>query len=108
MSLTEFKLDSPGSVLPEAVYAKEAGGPRIDRWRLANGLSDGVEVVALNNGRLSVYVLPTRGMGIQSASDSTTTPPTRVEWKSPVEGPVHPQFVNIESCLLYTSPSPRD
>src|SRR5436190_9482660 len=97
MSLTQFKLDSPGSARPDSVYATKEGGPRSDRWRLSNGLSDGVEVVALNNGRLSVHVLPTRGMGIQYASDATTTPPTRVEWKSPVEGPVHPQFVNIES-----------
>jgi galactose mutarotase-like enzyme len=98
MPLTQFKLDSPGTAHPSTVYATNPdAGPRIDRWRMSNGASDGVEVVALDNGRLSVHVLPTRGMGIQYASDRSTAPETRVEWKSPVEGPVHPKFVNIES-----------
>ncbi|MEJ7595915.1 MAG: hypothetical protein WKF77_30760 [Planctomycetaceae bacterium] len=30
--------------------------------RLAGGLSDGVDVVTLDNGRLSLDILPTRGM----------------------------------------------
>lgn len=97
MSLTPFNLNSPGSTKPETVIAIPQSTPRIDRWRLSDGTSDGVEVVALDNGHLSVHVLPTRGMGIQRAGDRTTTPGTWVEWKSPVQGPVHPKFVNIES-----------
>jgi len=98
MSLAKFNLDAPGACRPETIYlTKPQGGPRIERWRLCDGPSDGVEVVALDNGMLSVHVLPTRGMGIQHASDQTTSPATPVEWKSPVEGPVHPKFVNLES-----------
>ena len=58
--------------------------------RLAGGLSDGVDVVTLDNGRLSLDILPTRGMGIwRSQIDGIP-----VKWDSPVERPVHPAFVD--------------
>lgn len=57
--------------------------------RLAGGLSDGVDVVTLNNGRLSLDILPTRGMGIWRGMIDGIP----VKWDSPVERPVHPTFV---------------
>ncbi len=58
--------------------------------RLAGGLSDGVDVVTLDNGRLSLDILPTRGMGVwRGVIDGIP-----VKWDSPVERPVHPAFVD--------------
>ena len=58
--------------------------------RLVGGLSDGVDVVTLNNGRMSLEILPTRGMGVwRGLVDGIP-----VKWDSPVERPVHPAFVD--------------
>ena len=63
------------------------------RWRtLRGGVSDGVSVVELNSGGLSLSVLPTRGMGIWKGRFHDLP----LEWKSPVERPVHPAFVNLQ------------
>ncbi|MCX7395835.1 MAG: aldose 1-epimerase family protein [Planctomycetales bacterium] len=62
-------------------------------WKtLRGGLSDGVEVIELNNGSLSLSVLPTRGMGIWKGRFHELP----LEWKSPVERPVHPHYVNLQ------------
>ena len=61
--------------------------------RLNSGPSDGVEVVTLTNKSVSVRICPTRGMGILDA----TFDGVRVGWDSPVNGPVHPALVNLES-----------
>lgn len=58
--------------------------------RLAGGLSDGVDVVTLDNGRLSLDILPTRGMGVWRGMMNGVP----VKWDSPVERPVHPAFVD--------------
>ncbi|MDH5795264.1 MAG: aldose 1-epimerase family protein, partial [Candidatus Bathyarchaeota archaeon] len=39
-------------------------GWSIEKRRLSGGLSDGVDAVEVNNGKLSFVVVPTRGMGI--------------------------------------------
>lgn len=58
--------------------------------RLAGGLSDGVDVVTLDNGRLSLDILPTRGMGIWRGMIDGIP----LKWDSPVERPVHPAYVD--------------
>lgn len=63
------------------------------RWQtLRGGVSEGVSVVELNSGGLSLTVLPTRGMGIWRGRFHDLP----LEWKSPVERPVHPAFVNLQ------------
>ena len=54
------------------------------------GLSDGVDVVTLNNGRLSLQLLPTRGMGVWKGELDGVP----LKWNSPVERPVNPAFVD--------------
>ncbi len=68
-----------------------AQGYRIHKQRLQGGLSDGVDVVHVDNGTLSFDVLPTRGMGLWKASLGGES----VGWNSPVRGPVHPAFVPL-------------
>lgn len=69
-----------------------------DDWSISlgsfwTGLSAGVEVIEICNGPLSVYVLPTRGMGIWNAQYNDL----HLGWNSPIRNPVHPRFVNLQS-----------
>ena len=69
----------------------ELGCPAtIQKRTLHGGLQDGVDLVEIDNGALSVSVLPTRGMGIWRAQCGDLP----LTWQSPVTGPVHPKFVN--------------
>ena len=71
-----------------------AGTP--DGWSvtkkiLRGGLSDGVEIVEVNNGKLSFGVLLTRGMSLTTAKIGNQS----FGWESPVQGPVHPKYVPL-------------
>ena len=68
-----------------------SGGWSVKKYTLHGGVSDGVDVVEVNNGRLSVSILPTRGMGLWRG----TCDGLELGWKSPVELPVHPAFVDL-------------
>jgi hypothetical protein len=58
---------------------------------LRGGLRDGVDVIEVHNGALSFTVLPTRGMGLWRGAYRGQF----LGWRSPVRGPVHPQFVSL-------------
>ena len=74
-------------------------GPRLEgsaNWSIAKrtlrgGVSDGVDVVSIDNGAFAVEVLPTRGMGLWRGKYRGT----RLGWTSPARHPVHPAFVNL-------------
>lgn len=63
----------------------------ITKRTLRGGPSDGIDVVELNNGSLSVSILPTRGMGIWKGRYRDL----ELGWQSPVRLPVHPSLVNL-------------
>jgi hypothetical protein len=65
----------------------------VAKRRLRGGRQEGVDVITLSSGRLSLTVVPTRGMGILRA----TFGDLQLGWESPVREIVHPQFVNLES-----------
>jgi len=73
------------------VLTGAAGACRATKRTLHGGLREGVEIVELDNGRLRLVVLPTRGMGIWRVDCNRL----RLGWSSPVRGPVHPAFVNL-------------
>lgn len=56
---------------------------------LRGGARDGVDVVEIDNGRLQLTVVPTRGLGLWRGRCDDV----ELGWKSPVHGPVHPRFV---------------
>ena len=56
-----------------------------------SGLASGVEMVTIDNGKLKIHVLPTRGMSIWKAYYGDEA----IDWKSPVRGPVHPNYVPL-------------
>jgi galactose mutarotase-like enzyme len=68
---------------------------RVVQSVLQGGLAEGVTQIAIDNGRLQIDVLPTRGMGIWRVAPKNDAELPTVGWKSPVRGPVHPAFVNL-------------
>jgi len=55
------------------------------------GLADGVSSLRVDNGAFSFEILLTRGLSIWQAAYKDTP----LGWQAPVQGPVHPSFVNI-------------
>lgn len=80
-----------------ADFGRAVGEFSIERRKLHGGLTDGVETLKVDNGKFSFVVVPTRGMGIWKAWLGHH----EFGWKSPVHGPVHPQFVPVtDPCGL--------
>lgn len=72
--------------------AAGTGAWQVTQRTLQGGLSQGVDIIEVYNGRMRLLILPTRGMGVwrAEASDGQT-----LGWDSPVRGPVHPSYVPI-------------
>ncbi len=68
-----------------------AKGYSVRKRTLSGGLRNGVNVVEVDNGALKFTILPDRGMGLWRASMGDL----QLGWKSPVQGPVSPQYVNL-------------
>lgn len=64
----------------------------VNSYTLRGGLQEGVQVVEINNGKLSFAVLPTRGMGIWKGQCGEVA----LGWDSPVKDPVNPAFINLQ------------
>jgi hypothetical protein len=58
---------------------------------LRGGLRDGVDLIEVHNGALSFCILPTRGMGLWRGDYRGQA----LGWRSPVQGPVHPKYVQL-------------
>jgi hypothetical protein len=65
----------------------------IEKRRLHGGLSDGIDIITVNNGRLSFTIVPTRGMGIWKGECQGNF----LGWVSPVKDLVHPCYVNLDA-----------
>jgi hypothetical protein len=63
----------------------------IRKRTLRGGLRDGIDLIEVHNGALSFSVLPTRGMGLWHGDYRGLS----LGWRAPIEGPVHPKFVNL-------------
>jgi hypothetical protein len=63
----------------------------IRKRTLHGGLRDGIDLIEVDNGALSYQVLPTRGMGLWRGRYHGLA----LGWAAPVQGPVHPKFVNV-------------
>lgn len=82
----EWDWQLPASQMPGAPL--EAA---IHKQTLRGGLSDGVDVIRIHNGRFEFSVLPTRGMGVWKGWLGDL----ECGWGSPVQGPVHPSYVPL-------------
>jgi hypothetical protein len=59
---------------------------------LHGGKQEGVRLITLDNGKLQIVVIPTRGMGVLSVAMGDL----KLGWKSPVSEIVHPKHVNLQ------------
>ena len=60
---------------------------------LHGGKQEGVELITIDNGAMTIRVIPTRGMGILDVQAGDV----RLGWDSPVKEVVHPKHVRLES-----------
>jgi hypothetical protein len=58
---------------------------------LHGGKQEGVDLIVIDNGVMTINVIPTRGMSILSVQCSDV----RLGWDSPVQEVVHPSFINL-------------
>ena len=88
------KVGKPAWELSSETGPQFKGGEswHVELRRMRGGVSDGIDVVTINNGVLELDILPTRGMGIWKGECNGL----RLGWDSPVKHPVHPGFVNLE------------
>jgi hypothetical protein len=65
----------------------------IRKITLHGGKQEGVDMVIVDNGKLLIRIIPTRGMGILSVQSGDV----RLGWDSPVKEVVNPQHINLQS-----------
>jgi hypothetical protein len=93
---THVLIDAGQSVVRDDVMFGDDGSDGHRRWKLLlrqcrGGRSDGVHVATLDNGAMSIDVLPTRGMGIWRVRRGDKT----LGWQAPLCEPVNPVFVPL-------------
>ncbi len=79
--------------IPAGKRAKLPKGISITQTTLHGGKQEGVELIRIDNGKLAITVIPTRGMNILKVESDDVT----LGWDSPVKDVVHPQYVDLES-----------
>ena len=62
----------------------------VDEKTLRGGIQDGIDLIEVDNGALSFFIVPTRGMGIWKGIYRGIP----LGWESPVRDLVHPAFVD--------------
>ena len=60
---------------------------------LHGGKQDGVDLLTVHNGTMSIRIIPTRGMSIYDMQVDDF----RLGWQSPVKEIVHPKFVDLDT-----------
>lgn len=65
----------------------------VRRQRLHGGKQDGVDLIVVDNGRMTITIVPTRGMGILRVVMGDL----RLGWDSPVREVVNPKYINLEA-----------
>ena len=58
---------------------------------LHGGKQEGVDIITIDNGRMRIVIVPTRGMSILGV----TMGPLRLGWDSPVREVVHPSLIDL-------------
>ncbi len=64
---------------------------RVQKTALKGGLQDGVDLIEIDNGPLSMFIVPTRGMGLWKGIYRGV----HLGWESPVRDLVNPAFVDL-------------
>lgn len=64
----------------------------VEKYTLHGGMQEGVEIIEVFNGKMTMKVIPTRGMNILNIQHGDIF----LGWNSPVKQVVHPKFSNLE------------
>lgn len=64
----------------------------VRKYVLHGGKQEGVDIIVVDNGKLVITIIPTRGMGVLDVKSGDI----RLGWDSPVKEVVHPQFVRLD------------
>lgn len=86
-------------VVSKTLSPKDFDGASTDvKWSvnkavLHGGKQEGVDIITVDNGKMSIRILPTRGMSILDA----TVGDFRLGWESPVQEVVHPSYVDLDT-----------
>ncbi len=65
----------------------------VRKFALHGGKQEGVDLILVDNGKLQMTIIPTRGMGVLRVNLGDV----RLGWDSPVKEVVHPAFVDLKS-----------
>jgi hypothetical protein len=65
----------------------------ITKTTLKGGKQDGVDLITVDNGSITIVVIPTRGMNIYEVVKGDV----RLGWNSPVKEIVHPKYINLDT-----------
>ena len=65
----------------------------VEKETLHGGKQEGVELITINNGKLELSIIPTRGLGVYRVDMGDV----RLGWDSPVKEIVHPHFMDLGS-----------
>jgi hypothetical protein len=81
-----------------AVSSAMVPGAGTGKWSvtavpLRGGKQEGVELVRIDNGAMTVTLVPARGMGVLEARAGDV----RLGWDSPVKEVVHPSFIDLDT-----------
>ena len=72
----------------------DAGAFSIEKRQLHGGKQAGVDTIIVNNGKITITLVPTRGMGIFNVKRDGKR---ILGWDSPVKEIVNPAFIDLES-----------
>ena len=71
---------------------KDVNSWSVHKYTLHGGKQEGVDVIIVNNGKLTFTVIPTRGMSVLKVALGDIT----LGWNSPVKEVVHPKLINLQ------------
>jgi hypothetical protein len=91
---TSCSLHTPAAEITGREVTPQCPTPwSVRKLTLHGGKQEGVELIVVDNGKLRITAIPTRGMGILSV----TMGDVRLGWDSPVKEVVHPALVNLQA-----------
>ena len=96
MQLGDLEVSAPGHASGVVKQFKDSATGHtctVTHTALTGGKQDGVELVTIDNGKLQITVIPTRGMSVYEVKQGDV----RLGWNSPVEEIVHPRHIDLES-----------
>ena len=108
LALASFSTHAAEFVLTDAASGRDVGNWQvsskslgiqtatpfsIEKRRLHGGKQEGVDILVVNNGVMTITQVPTRGMGIYQVKSGAL----RLGWDSPVKEIVNPAYIDLES-----------